>query len=80
MIIIGIDPGAKGGVAIFDEETDKMTLYKCPDTPKEMASIINTAKLNQWDETNFLPCRPNFVYLSFVQYLLLIYTLLDLPS
>ena len=50
MIIIGIDPGAKGGVAIFDEETDKMTLYKCPDTPKEMAAIINTAKLNQWDE------------------------------
>ena len=45
MIIIGIDPGAKGGVAIFDEETDKMTLYKCPDTPKEMAAIINTAKL-----------------------------------
>ena len=45
MIIIGIDPGAKGGVAIYDEQEDKMTLHKCPETPKEMAAIINTAKL-----------------------------------
>ena len=45
MIIIGIDPGAKGGVAIFDEQEDKMILHKCPETPKEMAAIINTAKL-----------------------------------
>ena len=45
MIIIGIDPGAKGGVAIFDEQENIMTLHKCPDTVKEMAAIINTAKL-----------------------------------
>ena len=45
MVIIGIDPGAKGGVAIFDEQEDNMTLHKCPETPKEMAAIINTAKL-----------------------------------
>ena len=45
MIIIGIDPGAKGGVAIYDETKDKMVLHKCPETPKEMAAIINTAKV-----------------------------------
>ena len=45
MTIIGIDPGAKGGVAIFDEQENIMTLHKCPDTVKEMAAIINTAKL-----------------------------------
>ena len=41
MIIIGIDPGAKGGVAIYDEAEDKMILHKCPETPKEMAAIIS---------------------------------------
>ena len=45
MIIIGIDPGAKGGVAIYDEAEHKMILHKCPETPKEMAAIINTAKI-----------------------------------
>jgi len=45
MIIIGIDPGAKGGVAIYDETKDKMVLHKCPETPKEMAAIINTARI-----------------------------------
>lgn len=45
MIIIGIDPGAKGGVAIYDEAKDKMILHKCPETPKEMAAIILTAKV-----------------------------------
>mgnify|MGYP003132463999 FL=1 len=45
MIIIGIDPGAKGGVAIYDEAKHKMILHKCPETPKEMAAIINTAKV-----------------------------------
>ena len=45
MIIIGIDPGAKGGVAIYDEAKDKMILHKCPETPKEMAAIINIAKV-----------------------------------
>ena len=45
MIIIGIDPGAKGGVAIYNEDKDKMILHKCPETPKEMAAIINTAKV-----------------------------------
>ena len=45
MIIIGIDPGAKGGVAIYDEAKDNMILHKCPETPKEMAAIINTAKV-----------------------------------
>lgn len=45
MIIIGIDPGAKGGVAIYDEAKDKMILHKCPETPKEMAAIINTARV-----------------------------------
>ena len=45
MIIIGIDPVAKGGVAIYNETKDNMILHKCPETPKEMASIINTAKV-----------------------------------
>jgi hypothetical protein len=45
MIIIGIDPGAKGGVAIFDEEENIMILEKCPETPREMAAIINSAKV-----------------------------------
>ena len=45
MIIIGIDPGAKGGVAIYDEAKHKMILHKCPETPKEMAAIINTARV-----------------------------------
>ena len=45
MIIIGIDPGAKGGVAIYNEDKDKMILHKCPETPKEMAAIINTARV-----------------------------------
>jgi len=45
MIIIGIDPGAKGGVAIYNEAKDKMILHKCPETPKEMAAIINTARV-----------------------------------
>ena len=45
MIIIGIDPGAKGGVAIYDEAEHEMILHKCPETPKEMAAIINTAKV-----------------------------------
>ena len=51
MIIIGIDPGAKGGVAIYDEAKHKMILHKCPETPKEMAAIINTAKVK--DENVF---------------------------
>jgi len=45
MIIIGIDPGAKGGVAIYNEAKDKMILHKCPKTLKEMAAIINTARV-----------------------------------
>ena len=45
MIIIGIDPGAKGGIAIYDEAEHEMILHKCPETPKEMAAIINTAKV-----------------------------------
>ena len=51
MIIIGIDPGAKGGVAIYDETKDKLILHKCPETPKDMAAIINTAKVK--DENVF---------------------------
>ena len=30
MIIIGIDPGAKGGIAIYDEAEHNMILHKCP--------------------------------------------------
>jgi len=49
MNIIGIDPGAKGGVAIFDEKENTMTLHKCPETVKEMASIINKIKIKDKD-------------------------------
>ena len=49
MTIIGIDPGAKGGVAIYDGKEDIMILEKCPETTREMAAIINSTKLMRDD-------------------------------
>ena len=46
MIIIGIDPGAKGGIAIYDEIEHKMILHKCPETTREMSAILESAKVN----------------------------------
>ena len=44
MIIIGIDPGAKGGIAIFNEAKHDMKLHKCPDSTREMSAILESAK------------------------------------
>lgn len=44
MIIIGIDPGAKGGIAIFNEVKHEMKLHKCPDSTREMSAILESAK------------------------------------
>ena len=46
MIIIGIDPGAKGGIAIYDEKEHNIILHKCPETTKEMSSILEAANAN----------------------------------
>ena len=44
MIIIGIDPGAKGGIAIFNEVKHEIKLHKCPDSTREMSAILESAK------------------------------------
>ncbi|MBC8299866.1 MAG: hypothetical protein H8E55_29325 [Pelagibacterales bacterium] len=38
-IIIGIDPGKGGALAIYDEYTDKYNAYNCPDTIKGMVEL-----------------------------------------
>lgn len=40
MILIGIDPGASGGVAIFDANTNQIELFKCPETETEIAHLF----------------------------------------
>ena len=37
---IGIDPGKSGGIAMFDEEIDKVTAIKCPDTFGGMHKVL----------------------------------------
>ena len=47
-IIIGIDPGKSGGIAIINGKNANME--KCPPEPIGMASIINTAKTTAYIE------------------------------
>ena len=42
MIIIGIDPGKSGAVAVWNEGIDRIT--KCPDSPEKMADEIRKIK------------------------------------
>ncbi len=44
MIIIGIDPGKSGAVAVWNDGIDKVV--KCPPTPKKMADIIKNQDCN----------------------------------
>ena len=46
MIVIGIDPGKKGALAVWDEGIDKA--IKCPDSPEKMANIFNSIMTNSW--------------------------------
>lgn len=39
--IIGLDPGAKGGLALLDVHTLKLDSFKMPDTPEELWKLIN---------------------------------------
>ena len=46
MIVIGIDPGKSGAIAVWDEGIDKA--IKCPSTPEGMANIFNSIMTNSW--------------------------------
>jgi len=54
MIIIGIDPGAKGGVAIYNEAKDKMILHKCPDNTVLMANLLRRAQTDAWIDSQHI--------------------------
>ena len=56
MIIIGIDPGASGGVAVYDEDEHILFTHKCPDNTKAMTAIINSAKARSWIDDQKLIC------------------------
>ena len=56
MIIIGIDPGASGGVAVYDEDAHDLFTHKCPDNTKAMTAIINSAKARSWIDDQKLMC------------------------
>ena len=56
MIIIGIDPGASGGVAVYDEDAHDLFTHKCPDNTKAMTAIINSAKARSWIDDQQLLC------------------------
>lgn len=56
MIIIGIDPGARGGIAIYDELENKMILHKCPETTREMSSILKVAKVRALTTKQEISC------------------------
>ena len=44
MIVIGIDPGKSGAIAVWDEGIDKA--IKCPDSPEKMANIFSSIMNN----------------------------------
>ena len=56
MIIIGIDPGASGGAAVYDEDEHALYTHKCPDNTKAMTAIINSAKARSWIDDQKLMC------------------------
>ena len=56
MIIIGIDPGASGGAAVYDEDDHVLYTHKCPDNTKAMTAIINSAKARSWIDDQKLMC------------------------
>jgi hypothetical protein len=56
MIIIGIDPGARGGIAIYDETEHNMILHKCPETTREMSAILESAKANALINNQEISC------------------------
>ena len=50
MVIVAIDPGASGGIAIWDKGIKD--IYKCPKDVVKMASIINSSKTTSWISEN----------------------------
>ena len=46
MIVIGIDPGKSGAIAVWNEGIDKA--IKCPSSPEKMASIFGSIMTNSW--------------------------------
>lgn len=50
MVIIAIDPGASGGLAVWDKGIK--SLYKCPQDVRKMAEIVNSARSDNWVENN----------------------------
>ena len=46
MIVIGIDPGKSGGIAIHEHSITKA--IKCPKTVIEMSSVINSCTTSGW--------------------------------
>ena len=46
MVIVAIDPGASGGIAVWDKGIQN--IYKCPKDVLKMASIINSFKTTSW--------------------------------
>ena len=46
MIVIGIDPGKNGGIAVWDQSITKAV--KCPKTVLEMSSVINSCTTIGW--------------------------------
>ena len=56
MIIIGIDPGASGGAAVYDEDEHSLYTHKCPDNTRAMTAIINSAKARSWIDDQKLIC------------------------
>ena len=46
MIIIGIDPGKSGALAVWDEGISRA--IKCPSSPEKMASIFGSLKTGNW--------------------------------
>jgi len=46
LVIIAIDPGASGGIAIWDEGIN--SIHKCPQDVEKMADIVNNSVNGSW--------------------------------
>ena len=55
-IIIGIDPGANGGIAFGNEEGSLIDYAKMPDTPKDILDYIEHIKRTADDIADPIVC------------------------
>ena len=60
-MIIGIDPGKSGGLASISEDGE-IRVHKCPETIKEMASIVNNCVNYAYIENEVLMATIEYVH------------------